>query len=388
MSTAASQWPRVKLGDVCEVVLGGTPSTSIDKYWGGDIPWLTPGEMGKIVGKYVNNTARQLTREGLEKGSRLFPARSVVLSTRAPIGYVFINEVPMCTNQGCKTLVPRETLFPEYLYFNLSGRTEELNQLGTGTTFKELSTKNLQSIKIPLPPLSVQREIVAKLDKELGEADALAAKFKRLAEVADAEFKAELKETFEKISREGTETRRLGDIGRVAMCKRILKSQTNTVGGIPFYKIGTFGKIANAFINPKLFTEYAEKYSYPKKGDILISAAGTIGRAVVFSGEPSYFQDSNIVWLEHDGSKITNEYLRCFYLTSPWKVSDGATIPRIYNADVEGVVIPVPSLAVQRSIVARLDAAKARCENLKKAAERGAKLAADLRKAILKETFE
>ena len=147
----------VRLGDVCEVVLGGTPSTQNASYWGGNIPWLTPGEMRALNSRYVERTARTLTDEGLEAGSRLFPARSVILSTRAPIGYVFINSVPMCTNQGCKTLVPAASLLAEYLYYNLLGRTEELNALGTGTTFKELSTKALSSLSLPLPSLCFLR---------------------------------------------------------------------------------------------------------------------------------------------------------------------------------------------------------------------------------------
>ena len=172
------------------------------------------------------------------------------------------------------------------------------------------------------------------------------------------------------------------------MCKRVLKSQTTSQGEIPFYKIGTFGKVANAFISRKLFDEFVDKYSYPQKGDVLISAAGTIGRVVVFDGKPAYFQDSNIVWLEHDGRRVLNEYLRVYYLSSPWNVSDGATIPRLYNGDIEGLEIPIPPLPAQREVVARLDAAKAKKEKLVATARRGRETAALMRKAILKEAFE
>ena len=156
---------QARLGDVCEVVLGGTPSTQNAAFWGGGIPWLTPGEMRKLTSRYVERTERTLTEAGLAAGSRLCPARSVVLSTRAPIGYVFINTVSIATNQGCKTLVPSAALLPEYLYYNLLGRTDELNALGTGTTFKELATGDLKKLLIPLPPLAAQRRITAKLDR-------------------------------------------------------------------------------------------------------------------------------------------------------------------------------------------------------------------------------
>ena len=158
-------WAWTTLGDVAELVLGGTPDTHDSKCWGGDIPWLTPGEMSDIKGKYVSDTRRKLTRTGLEKASRMFPSRSVILSTRAPIGYLFINTVPMCTNQGCKTIVPKCGVLAEYLYYNLLGRVPELQSLGTGTTFKELSSGKLASLPLSLPPLAEQRRIVAKVDE-------------------------------------------------------------------------------------------------------------------------------------------------------------------------------------------------------------------------------
>lgn len=153
----------------------------------------------------------------------------------------------------------------------------------------------------------------------------------------------------------GVEYKCLGDIGQVKMCKRILKSQTNTTGGIPFYKIGTFGGEANAFISEELFQEYREKYSYPKVGEILISAAGTIGRTVVYDGELAYYQDSNIVWLAHDESHVLNTFLKYCYELKPWNVSSGGTIARLYNDNILKAKIPIPPLEVQCEIVRILD---------------------------------
>ena len=156
----------------------------------------------------------------------------------------------------------------------------------------------------------------------------------------------------------------LGEIGSVCMCKRILKEQTNTQGGVPFFKIGTFGKKANSYISEELFNDYKTKYNYPKKGDILISAAGTIGRTVVFNGEPAYFQDSNIVWLNHDESIVTNAYLRLVYATNPWKVAEGGTISRLYNDNILNTAIWVPALKKQDEIVSVLDRFDALCNDL------------------------
>ena len=156
----------------------------------------------------------------------------------------------------------------------------------------------------------------------------------------------------------------LGDIGSICMCKRILKSQTNTVSGVPFYKIGTFGKEADAYISQETFDEYRSKYNFPKKGDVLISAAGTIGRTVVYDGKPAYFQDSNIVWIDNDESIVLNSYLRYCYELKPWKASEGGTIPRLYNDNIAKAVIAVPSIEEQKRIVSILDRFDAICNDL------------------------
>ena len=156
----------------------------------------------------------------------------------------------------------------------------------------------------------------------------------------------------------------LGDIGSICMCKRILKSQTNTVSGVPFYKIGTFGKEADAYISQETFDEYQSKYNFPKKGDVLISAAGTIGRTVVYDGEPAYFQDSNIVWIDNDESIVLNSYLRYCYELKPWKASEGGTIPRLYNDNIAKAVIAVPSIEEQKRVVSILDRFDAICNDL------------------------
>ena len=159
---------------------------------------------------------------------------------------------------------------------------------------------------------------------------------------------------------------KLGDIGEVRMCKRILKEETNTVSGIPFFKIGTFGNVADVFITREKFEEYKAKYSYPKKGDVLISAAGTIGRTVVYNGEDAYFQDSNIVWIENDESKVVNALLYYAYKNVKWKVSNGSTILRLYNDDLRRTEIFVPAdISAQKKIASVLSTLDKRIENLR-----------------------
>ena len=149
----------------------------------------------------------------------------------------------------------------------------------------------------------------------------------------------------------------LGDIGKVCMCKRVLKEQTSPNEKIPFYKISTFGGKADTFISESLFKEYKSKYSYPKKGDILISAAGTLGKTVIYDGSDSFYQDSNIVWIGNDETKVLNAYLYYFYRIISWKKTTGSTIDRLYNENISGAVIFYPeSLLEQQKIITVLKA--------------------------------
>lgn len=151
----------------------------------------------------------------------------------------------------------------------------------------------------------------------------------------------------------------LGSIGVPLMCKRIMKWQTNETAGIPFYKIGTFGKQADAFIAPDTWRYMITHFNYPKKGDILISAAGTIGRTVVFDGQPSYFQDSNIVWIDNDEEKVLNPYLEYAYTKIAWS-TDASTISRLYNNNLKSALILFPhDKAEQQRIASALSDADA-----------------------------
>jgi len=145
------------------------------------------------------------------------------------------------------------------------------------------------------------------------------------------------------------EQRKLGEIGTVQMCHRIFKEQTTSHGDVPFYKIGTLGKEPDAYITRELFEEYKVKYPYPEKGDLLISASGSIGKIVEYSGEDAYFQDSNIVWLQH-ADVLDNAFLKQFYEIVQWSGLEGTTIKRLYNKDILDTDIKYPTKAEQEKI--------------------------------------
>ena len=185
------------------------------------------------------------------------------------------------------------------------------------------------------------------------------------------------------------EVKTLGDIGKVSMCKRVFKEDTLPTGDIPFYKIGTFGKEPNAYITKERYDEFRRKFSFPKKGDILISASGTIGRCVRYDGEPAYFQDSNIVWIDNDEKNVLNSFLYRFYEVCNWGSTKGATIARLYNSNLKQIEIAYPkSLHEQQRIVAILDEAFAAIAKAKANAEQNLKNAKELFESYLQDVFE
>ena len=273
------------------------------------------------------------------------------------------------------------SLDPKYLayFFHSQHFFNQKRRLAHGTKVMEVTPDTLKSIQLPVPPLEVQREIVRILDNfaiataEIQQKlqEELAARQKQYEYYRDLllTFKPNestiLNERTNELELSGAiRWMKLGDIGSICMCKRILKSETNQNGGIPFYKIGTFGKQADAYISNEKFIEYKNRYKFPKKGDILISAAGTIGRTVVYDGKPAYFQDSNIVWIDNDETRVLNTFLNYWYSTSPWVASTGGTISRLYNDNIAKAPIPVPPLEVQQRIVDILDRFDTLCNDI------------------------
>jgi len=176
-----SSWPKVRMDQCAEIISGGTPKTSEPSYWDGNIQWATPKDLSELDGAYISETARKITQSGLQScAATILPPNSVMFSSRAPIGYVAINTVPMATNQGFKSFVPNhDCLDPKFLYHWLRKNRLYLEALGSGATFKEVSKTVVSRVEISLPPLSEQEQIAKVLDK----ADALRANRKTTMDV-------------------------------------------------------------------------------------------------------------------------------------------------------------------------------------------------------------
>ena len=228
-----------------------------------------------------------------------------------------------------------EPYFLNYQYQTLKSK-KKIENITTGNTIKHILASEMQQFEVDMPELAEQKKIA----EYFSGLDHLITLHQRKLEHVKKMKKSMLQKMFPKKNQlypevrfpgftDAWEQRKFSDVGSVAMCKRIFKEQTSDEGEVPFYKIGTFGGIPDAFISRKLFDEYKTKYPYPNKGDILISASGSIGRTVEFTGKDEYFQDSNIVWLKH-GDEIDNSFLKVLYSVVEWSC-EGSTIKRLYN---------------------------------------------------------
>lgn len=322
----AISWEQRKLGDIADIVGGGTPSTGNPSYWDGEIDWYAPAEIADQI--YANSSQKKITDLGYENSSaKMLPPGTVLFTSRAGIGKTAILTRKGCTNQGFQSIVPHRGELEPYFIFS---RTEELKRygelVGAGSTFVEVSGKQMAAMELMMPPTMREQQTIGGFFQQLDNLITLHQCKQCILYIMKKLLCGKRKQLEKSIS---WEQRKFGDIGSVAMCKRIFKEQTDEEGEVPFYKIGTFGGEPDAFISRELFDEYKSNYSYPNKGDILISASGSIGRTVEFTGKDEYFQDSNIVWLKH-GNKIDNSFLKVLYGVVAWSC-EGSTIKRLYN---------------------------------------------------------
>lgn len=181
-----NDWKTAKIEDLGSVVSGGTPSREITNYWGGTIPWVTPGEVTTLKQKTLRLTHESITSEGLrQSGANLLPAGSLLVTTRASLGYCAINSVPVTTNQGFKSIVFRQSLNPDYYYHWTPKLSSELKRRASGTTFLEISGSDFKQLELPVPPSEEQQkiaQILDTLDTQIQKTEALIAKLEKIKE--------------------------------------------------------------------------------------------------------------------------------------------------------------------------------------------------------------
>lgn len=321
----------------------------------GDIARIKNGKDHKSLadGKYPVYGSGGIMRYA---NSYAYDKPSVLIPRKGSLDNLFFVDTPFWNVDTIfYTEIDESQIRPKFFYYFL--QTVGLGEMNQAGGVPSQTQSALNEIKIPVPPIQIQAEIVRILDAMTAHTAELTAEL--TARKKQYNYYRDKLLSFEDGE---VEWKTLGDIGDVKMCKRILKNETQSEGDVPFYKIGTFGKKADAFISNEVYQAYKSKYSFPNKGDILISASGTIGRTVVYDGHPAYFQDSNIIWISNNEKIVSNKYLWHFYKIAKWFVSSGGTIDRLYNDNIRKTLIPVPypsdpakSLVEQARVVSILD---------------------------------
>ena len=313
-------WEYKKLGEVCEVVTGTTPKTNIPEYWGKGHYWVTPAELNDTT-VYIDKTERQITDEALSKTKlRLLPVGTVLLSSRAPIGKVAIANAEMYCNQGFKNCICSEAIYNKYLFYFLRLKKDYLNSLGRGATFKEISKSIVESIKIPLPPLSTQLAIVSELDKINELIRLKKEQLKDFDNLAQSLFYEMFGDPVE--NEKGWEVKKLGEI-----CTDITDGDhmppPKSEFGIPFITISDIDKdtrclnFENTFYVPEDYYNNLKENRKPQKGDLLYTVTGTYGIPVIVKTNKKFCFQRHIALLRPNKEILSTIFL-CY-----WVLSDG-----------------------------------------------------------------
>lgn len=336
-----SGWESTTIGAVCEIVNGGTPKTGVPEYWGGQHRWVTPAEMGKRPSPYIDDTERKISDLGLRDSSaRMLPPRSVILSSRAPIGHLVINTEPMSTNQGCKGLVPSATVHTEFLYYYLSSIVDLLNSLGTGATFKELSGGKLKEVPIPLPPLPEQRRIVGILDEAFAGIATAKANAEKNLQNARALFESHLHAVFTHRSPDWVEKT------LEATCEMYQPKTIGTKDLVPNGPYPVFG--ANGVIG-----RY-DKFNHAEPQLLITCRGATCGSINV--SEPNSWVTGNAMVVRPKNDSIDLKFLE-FIFRGGIDLSGaitGSAQPQITRTNLSPILIRFPaSVTEQRSLAAQ-----------------------------------
>lgn len=355
-------WPTVKLGDVCEIVSGATPSTSVKENWGSDYFWATPKDLSSLNAQTISKTDRKISAQGLRSCSaNLLPVNSVLFSSRAPIGLVAINTVPIATNQGFKSLIPNiNCLDAKYLYFWLKKNKKNIDTMGVGATFKEVSKAIVARIEIPLPPLAQQKRIAAILDK----ADAIKRKREQAIAKLDQLAQSIFVEMFGDIE---SNSKKLSKVTLKDVCLRVTdgthQSPKWQSDGVPFLFISNIvnGEIVlktNKYISNTTYDELTNRCRI-EVGDVLYTTVGTYGNVAIVRTTEKFCFQRHIAHIKPDQNIVNSVFLSAMLYSNCVKrqadrIAKGIAQKTVNLGDICKFIIFCPSIALQEQFATRI----------------------------------
>ena len=387
-------WTYKKLGEVGEVIGGTTPSTTNPDFWNGDLCWISPAELHGE--HYLFDSVKKITKEAVAaKSLKELPIGTVILSSRAPIGKIAINKVPMYCNQGFKCIVCGKELYNEYLYWWLYGKKDYLNSLGTGATFPEISKTVVENIVIPIAPMEEQRRIVSRLDAAFSHIDELKANAEKQLSEARALFQKSLAKAME--PKEGWKVKKLKEIGITQTGTTPSKSDLSNYGDfIPFIRPSEIDCDGCGSIDHNSEIKLSEKglkngRLFKKQSILMVCIGATIGKVGYCTQNVSCNQQINVLTPIKDNYKFIYYAMRNKDFND--KVIKGgtsaqATLPIINKGKWEAMTISLPSLSEQQRIVERLDALSAHVRELEENQKKIISECDALKQALLRKVFE
>ena len=389
---------RYTISEIGDIISGATPKTNVLTNFGGEIPWLTPADLSGYTEKYISHGARNLTQQGYDSCStHLIPAGTVLLSSRAPIGYVAIAKNEICTNQGFKSIVPKAFVNSEFLYYQLKSLKNTLQNLGSGTTFKELSAKKLATVQVVIPSLEEQERIVFKIEELFSKLDASVAELKTAKEKLKVYRQAVLKEAFTGFTQKGlVEISEIVEDIRIGPFGTMLHKADYVSGGVPVINPQHIKKLS--IIPSEKVTVSQEKYvelaPYQlKENDIIMGRRGEMGRAAAITKVEAG-------WICGTGSilfRLKPEYDATFYsqiLSSPDAVhyledhATGTTMKNLNESIVKHIPVPKVTRQMQEEIVSKSEEKTSICDSIEQTIDASLQQAEALRQSILKQAFE
>ena len=353
-------WKLEAIKNCCTVVSGSTPRRNKSEYWeNGCIPWVTPKDLSRLNSPILEDTPEKITKLGYDSCSTtLLPKGSILFSSRAPIGHVAIAGKEMCTNQGFKSLIPNDSVNSNYLYWCMRQYAKNIESLGSGSTFKEVSKGIVEKFKIPLPPIAQQRRIACILDK----ADEIRRKRQEAIKLTEELGRSLFLDMFGDpvTNPNGWELSTLFEV-----CKKITDGTHHSPPivekGVPYITAKHLKNYnLDFYSNPWFVSEEDHQKIYsrcnPEKGDVLYIKDGvTTGMAAINNYDFKFSMLSSLALLKV-GQKLTSEYLCDWLNNENVKKSNltkiaGVAITRLTLKKIKNFQILLPPLYVQQEYI-------------------------------------
>ncbi|MEJ2404137.1 MAG: restriction endonuclease subunit S [Candidatus Thiodiazotropha sp.] len=403
-------WHKKRFDQFGTLLSGSTPSTSIGAFWDGNIVWVTPYDLSRLKTPYLEDTAKKITQKGLDACSaQLLPARSVVMSSRAPIGYVAIPSVDFCTNQGCKSIELKSGYDSEFSYYNILFNIEKVKALGEGTTFAEISKAALSAVELEFPDSKSEQtkiaEVLSTVDRAIEQTEALIAKQQRIKTGLMQDLLTKGIDKNGNLRSEATHEFKDSPLGRIPvewdvvslndLCTDIVDCPHTTPG---FLSDGvlvarTFNLKDGQFVGDRSYVseeEYKSRVSRlePKSGDVIFTREAPVGEAFVVPDKLKICLGQRTMILRSTVELLLPNYLLEVIYSEEMRIRfdnmvGGTTNPHLNVADVRALSIRTPSVTEQTLISDRIQGIRSVTFETRKHLEKLAALKAALMQDLL-----